>query len=326
MTEHGQRPERPVPANLIAESVVRRVASDRQIETELALLTDRLNGVPELRRDPGAKVNKYIDGLVKRRAELLARGPSASAVSDLRARPGESLAANLGHYFTPWITANLPYFSEGIDETPGAAGTSGSIGSSGLFPGGIGFGGNPQDSGNVQPNNEKWWIHNWTCSYVFPPAPFTGWLYYRFTADTSCLIYNAPAQSGLVNAFVTIGRTPDVLAGSPFESGAEETAGWPFWVTLPQTTPRFFDQVPTPVSGSIQVQAGKTAAIGLIYGVIAGIASGYVQMPWGSMGTRLTLPPGTTYDGEVFDRIEYRFEPDWWVKMVSQRLDAAATS
>jgi len=326
MTEHERQPERSAPANLITESVVRRVVDERRVETELALLTDRLNDVPELRRDPGAKVNDYIDGLVKRRAELLQRRPRATAASDLRARPVESLVATLGHFFTPWVTANLPYFSEGIDETPGVAGTSGSIASSGLFPGGVGFGGDPQDSGNVQPSTEKWWIHNWTCSYVFPPAPFSGWLYYRFTTDTSCAIYNAPAQSGLVNAFVTIGKTSDVLAASPFDPGAEETVGWPFWVTLPQTTLRFFDQVPTPVSGSIQVQAGKTAAIGFIYGVIAGIANGYVQFSWGSMGTRLTLPPGTTYDGEVFDKIEYRFEPDWWVNVVSQRLQAAATS
>lgn len=326
MTDKGRQPERPAPADLIQESVVRRVAGDRQIETELALLTDRLNDVPELKRDPGAKVNNYIDGLVKRRAELLTRRPQASPASDLRARPVESLVTTLGPFFAPWITANLPYFSEGIDETPGAAGTSGGIGTSGLFPGGVGFAGNLQDSGNAQPNTEKWWIHNWTCSYVFPPAPFSGWLYYRFTTDTSCLIYNAPAQSGLVNAFVTIGKTSDVLAGSPFDPGAEETVGWPFWVALPQTTLRFFDQVPTLVSGSIQVQAGKSAAIGFIYGVIAGIASGYVQMSWGSMGTRLTLPPGTPYDGEVFDKIEYRFEPDWWVNVVAQRLDEAATS
>jgi hypothetical protein len=322
MSEREHQQERSATANLIPESVVRRIADDRRAETELAVLTDRLNDVPERRRDPGAKVNAYIDALVKRRSELLKREPPVQAVSDIRARPIESLVASLGTFFTPWITANLPYFSEGIDETPGVAGTSGSIATSGLFPGGLGFGGTPQDSGAVQPNTEKWWIHNWTCSYVFPPAPFSGWLFYRFTTDTSCLIYNAPAQSGLVNAFVTIGKTPDVLAGSPFDPGAEATVGWPFWVTLPQSTVRFFDQVPTPVWGSMQVQTGKTAAIGFIYGVIAGIASGYVQMPWGSMGTRLTLPPGASYDGEVFDKIEYRFEPDWWVKAVTQRLNA----
>ncbi len=169
-----------------------------------------------------------------------------------------------------------------------------------------------------------WWIHNWTCSYVFPPAPFPGRLYYCFTVDTSCLVYHAPAQSGLVDAFVTIGTTSNVLAGSPFDTGAWKTVGWPVWVNLPQTMPRFFDQVPTRVSGSIEVQAGRNAAIGFIYGVIAGIASGYAQIAWGGMGTRLTLPPGTTYDGELFDKIEYRFEPAWWIKVVSDRLDAAA--
>ncbi len=127
-----------------------------------------------------------------------------------------------------------------------------------------------------------WWIHNWTCSYVFPPAPFPGRLYYRFTVDTSCLVYHAPAQSGLVDAFVTIGTTSNVLAGSPFDTGAWKTVGWPVWVNLPQTMPRFCD--PDPVSGSIEVQAGRNAAIGFIYGVIAGIATGTPRSPGAAWG------------------------------------------
>ena len=221
--------------------------------------------------------------------------------------------------------ANLPYFSEGIDQLPDA-GTSGSIVTAGLYPGGLGFGGNPEDPCSGSPGPEKWWVHHWTCSYVFPRAPYSGWLYYRFTTETSCVIYNAPDQSGLVNAFVTIGTTPDVLASGPFGPGASGgTSSFPFWITLPQTTLQFVDGATTPVLGYIPVEAGKTAAIGFIYGVIAGIACGYVQFSWGSFGTRLTLPPGTPYDGEVFDKIEYRFEPDWWVNGISERANLAVT-
>jgi hypothetical protein len=52
MANRERQSERHANADLIPESAVGRVAAERLIETELALVTDRLAQVPELRRDP----------------------------------------------------------------------------------------------------------------------------------------------------------------------------------------------------------------------------------------------------------------------------------
>jgi hypothetical protein len=305
----------------IPEQLIQAEADQRRLEAEISVVTSRLNEIADFKRDPGGKINPYVDGLVKRRADLLQRTrPSAPTSSDVRASALESLVTNIGPFFTPWTVANLPYMSEGISETPGIGGTSGSIGTAGLFRGGLGFAaGDLNDDGTTDPYTEKWWIHTWTTSYVFPEAPRDGTIYYRFSVGTSCLVYHAPAYSGLIAEFVTVGNAADVDTQSPFDPGTSETVGWPVWVTLPHPDILFFDSVSVPVLGTIAVQAGKTAALGFIYGAIVGLASGYAQIPWASFGTRLTRPKGTTYDGEVFDKIEYRFEPDWWIKAVMER-------
>jgi len=77
--------------------------------------------------------------------------------------------------------------------------------------------------------------------------------------------------------------------------------------------------VSTPVSGSIYVQARKSAAIGIVYGIVAGVADGNVDSV-GSMMTRLTLRSVVNHIGDPYDLIEYRFEPDWWVTAIRQRL------
>ena len=328
MTKHERHSEPSPGPDLIPESVVRRVTDERRAESELALVTSQLSEMPELRQDPAAKVDEHINDLIKRRAKLIERVRPVSTVRDLRARPVDSLVTNLGPFFSPWVVVNLPYFSEGIDETPYVDGTSGSFVTDSLSPpGGVEFGGNPQDTGIVNPYIEKWWIHNWTCSYVFPFAPSTGTLYYRFTMETSWEVVVALALSGLVNAFVTVGLTSDVRADNPFDSGAEKETAWPFWFTLPQANSNLYVNQPLiQFSGSIEVQAGRTAAIGLICGIDAGIASGYVEMLGGLMRTRLVAEPGPAMTPAILDQIEYRFEPNWWVQAVGQRLNEAATS
>lgn len=79
----------------------------------------------------------------------------------------------------------------------------------------------------------------------------------------------------------------------------------------------------TPVSGSIQVQAGQTPAIGFIYGISAGLACGNLLTQNASLETQLSS--GTTYQGNPAGLIEYRYEPGWWVAAVGQRQNEAAT-
>src|SRR6202042_1255538 len=123
------------------------------------------------------------------------------------------------------------------------------------------------DTGSVQPTAEKWWVHTWACSYVFPAAPVTGRLYYRFTTEASIDIFTGPALSGLVTSFISIGLTSDVQQGSPFD--AMESGGFPFWIPPPLPGPPVsIYHAPTDLSGSIAVQQGANAAIGFFYGVI----------------------------------------------------------
>ena len=330
MTEHEHDSRRSAAADLIPESAARRIAEERRAESELVMVTDLLNQVPELRRDPGATVSDYIDGLVKRRAELLEQVGSA-VPTRIRAQPADSLVARLGPFFTPWIAVNLPYFAEAVHQTPSQSGTSGDINTDTLMPGGVEFDANLKDAGTVAPNIPKWWVHAWWCSYVFPSPLTDSRLFYRFTTETSFDLTAASARpntGSVVNAYATVGTTSDVEAAGPFDAPSQ--SAFAFWIPLP--LPPFslgvqIEDQPTNFTGSIEVQAGKNAAIGLIYGVTAGIASGtLINLGGGTMNTCLTLPPGTQGDGDPCDKIEYRFEPIWWVQAVNQRRQEAAGS
>jgi len=327
MTADPQKPSEPPLTDLIPESVIRRVADERRAESELTLVTRQLSEVPELTRDAGDRADDYVEDLVKRRVGLLERVRPASPAHGPRALPINSLVAELGPFFTPWKVVNLPYFSERIDQTPGVQGTSGAFDTYSLSPGGVEFWGNPQDAGNIEPTVEKWWYHTWSCSYVFPSVPGNGTLYYRFTLETSWEIARAIALSGIVSAVVTVGLTADVQAATPFGDGAKTETALPFWVLLPAGNG--FVPINEPLlqfSGSIEVQAGRNAALGLICGIDAGLASGFVEILGGLMRTRLVAPPGPAQTPAILDQIEYRFEPEWWVQAVGQRLEEAATS
>jgi hypothetical protein len=304
----------------IGDATARKIIDDHRSLAELALVTKLLNDLPEFRRDPGQSGTGYIGDLVRRRAELSKAIPIPPG-GVLRSRPLDTLIASLGPWFSPWIAVELPYFLEALNEIPTQAGTMGSFETTELDPGGLMFEGTPQDTGSVQPTAEKWWVHTWACSYVFPAAPVTGRLYYRFTTEASIDIFTGPALSGLVTSFISIGLTSDVQQGSPFD--AMESGGFPFWITLPLPGPPVsIYHAPTDLSGSIAVQQGANAAIGFFYGVIAGIASGDATTAGGSMQTRLTLPSGVGADPGAYGKMEYRFEPDWWIQTVGQRSNA----
>lgn len=324
VTEHErQSPLRS--AELIPESVVRQVADERRDESELALVTSTLSKVPELTRDPGVKVSDYIDGLVKQRAELLERVRPIPTVGS-RATRIDSLVSELSPFFTSWKVGNLPPFSEGLNDPPIVDGTSGGFKTASLPAGAVEFWGNPRDTGIINPHILKWWNHNWTCSYVFPAAPSTGTLHYRFSIETSWEAVLASALSGIVSASIVIGRTSDAETDSPLGYGAETELALPFLFTLPEISTNIHITQPLiEFSGAIEVQAGKEAAIGLICGIHAGLASGYVEMLGGSMWTRL-VAPGQPSDYAIRDQLEYVFEPDWWVHAVGQRFDSATAS
>jgi hypothetical protein len=231
------------------------------------------------------------------------------------------IVSNLGDFLWPWTVINLPYFSEGVNETPGITGTSGEIATAGSMREGLAYGGELSDSGSTNPYTEKFWIHNWTCSTMFPGAPFSGRLYFRFTVDSECHIYSAPVNFGSVREFVTVGWTADV-ATQPL--GNWNTVGWPVDVSLPREGSLNFG-IPVPVSGSIAVAQGHNAALGFIYGTIVSVANGYVQF-LGQLRHSHDSSSGTAYGSGNLDKIEYRFEPDWWIGTVARRMKTRAWS
>jgi hypothetical protein len=77
---------------------------------------------------------------------------------------------------------------------------------------------------------------------------------------------------------VTVGWTADA-ATQPL--GNYDSVGWPVEVSLPYQQSLNFG-TPVLVSGSIAVKQGQNATLGLIYGTIVSVASGYVQFTWGN--------------------------------------------
>ncbi len=113
-------------------------------------------------------------------------------------------------------------------------------------------------------------------------------------------ISNRPEESGTSGDITTLGLFPGGLA-----YGGTPTAL-------------------VPVSGSIAVAQGKSAALGFIYGTIVSAASGFVQFLWANFGTRQTVPSHALVGPGDFDKLEYRFEPDWWIRAVANRLEPTA--
>ena len=143
----------------------------------------------------------------------------------------------MGPFFSPWIAVNLAPFTEGVDDTPGVAGTSGDYTTDALLPGGVEFEGEPRDMGTVQPYTEKWWSHSWLGSYVFPQASQDGWLYYRFTTQTSFGFVFPTAFKAAIMVFTNVSTISDVGTGSLFGPAAALTVDWPLWITLPRFSP-----------------------------------------------------------------------------------------
>lgn len=296
-------------SRLVVDEIVERVGQEQRTEAELRRLAQTLRHT-SLTEAPDAAA-----AWAKRSAELL--GDPEQAPLSTVVQNKERLVASIGELLRPWEILDLPYMYEGVNESPGG-GATGSIATAGLYAGGLGFGGTLEPAGS----QEQWWIHSWRNSCVFPAAPYKGRLYYRFAVDTECHIYRAPVYSGSLMEFVTIGTTSDV-ASSPLDQwNTWRTVGWPVNESLPSANLHLGGTVP--VAGSIPVEAGKHAALGFIYGCIVSAAGGYVQFLWGNFGTRRTVPASSTVGYQDYDKVEFRFEPGWWLDAIDRRVQSAA--
>ena len=285
--------------NLISDKTLRSITNEWRIDTELDLITARLHADPERWTKDKA--------LLARRRKLLGRAGKPLPTRLTPHSPGDrELGIGITDRLWPWTVMNLPYMYDGIYEEPGIASTSGGI-SSGLSAGNVSFGANPMDSGGTNPHVEKWWIRNWRNSVVFPDAPHSGHLAYRFTVDSDYTVYRAPVYSGLARQFVTLGSTSSVISSPVAEWTNWHTVGWILDATFPNEENAFGGALP--VIGSIPVDKGQRAALGFIYGMVMGVASGYFQS-WGSIGTRRTVGYSTTRRLHALwpDRISVRAE------------------
>jgi hypothetical protein len=98
-----------------------------------------------------------------------------------------------------------------------------------------------------------------------------------------------------------------------------QTVGWPINELLPTDNPSYGGSVS--FLGSIPAGEGNSAAAGFIYGAIVRAASGLVRMI-GDFGTHLTYPPVGEDNYLAYDKMEYRFEPTWWIEAIDNRVSA----
>ena len=309
---------------IVTDKMVERVNTVHLMEAEAERLSRRLSDLAALRDHLayiGEDPDKAIPRMMARRNEVLKLIRDHHEKRDSVARPyGDTenitavaefagRTALLDRFdfcggFSPWLEQPTPYMTEGISENPGVPGTSGTIGTAGLFQGGCAYGGELSDTGEHHPGDEKFWIHNWRDFIQLPPAPARSTLHYRFGVSAITNIYRAPVLSGSVMVFVTVGTTNDITV--PITNWT--TVGWPVQVTLPAEPPLYFGGE-VPVTGKFDVGKGKTAAIGLILGVITSVNQGYVQFLWGNFGTHRPEPFPLDLNYEDYGRIEYRFCP-----------------
>ena len=176
----------PAEAVEVPDRTVSRFTEAGLVEAQL----DRLSQEIAVRRrqaaDPSAP-NEYLQRLVEERAALLKRPPRAGIDIDVVQQRLDGAVIKLTDLLFPWSVLNLPYMTEGIYERPSTHDVTGDLGTAGLYAGSIAYGGTLTQDGSGGPA-ERWWVHTWRNSAVFPAAPFNGRLYYRFAVDAECNI------------------------------------------------------------------------------------------------------------------------------------------
>jgi hypothetical protein len=285
---------------IIDDTLHRRLSAARLAEAELRRLTLRLDN-PELCVEQLKLLNgSGVDRLLARRAELLGavqrsrpRLPTPIPLLDSRGVLGELLNS-----LWPWRRIAFSSPADGVNVTPGVPGTDGSIGAE-FYQGELAFGGMLSDAGTTEPGVEKYWLHDCQCGVQFPAVNFESTLQFRFAAGTEVHIYLDPVLSGSVMCYATLGTTPDVNV--PITNW-EQNSQFLLNASLPGELNLYGG---TTFSGSIEVTAGHSAALGLVLGAIVGAANGYVQLLWGIVDTGVV---GASKPGD-YGQLEYRVIP-----------------
>jgi hypothetical protein len=281
-----------------------------QISGRLSKLAELKDQLETLGKDPNREINlmrnRYAELAKQLRSEVKDHAHYFTDVNRINDRLTATVI-NIGDLLWPWSILQLPTMAEGINQTPTSPDTSGEIATSGLFQGTGAWGGMP-DNGGTQ---EQWWVHNWTCTAVLPPAPQQGTVSYRFGANCEAIVYHVEG-TGSLTSFITVGTTSDT--GMPITNW--QTVGWPFQVTLPQPGQAAFGGGAS-VVGDINVNAGRAAAVTIIIGVIVSVIDGYVMfLPDSTFGIGLLGQSGYA----AYGKIQYRFNPLWVIEGVKEAI------
>ncbi len=307
--------------NLVTKQISGQVNSINLLMAELNLITE------QQRAPLGEMPESYAQRLAERRIELMGKLkkelPQGQVLPSTQEK-GESpdfymtrLVSEIARFFGSCNQIAVPIMAEGSSDTPGDPGTSGEIDTIpfSLWHGQVDFGGHPIDTGKQNPKKEKLWSHHWNWTVVFPPAPSDGTISFNFALDCGTHIIQAPAHSGYVGTPVSLMTTSDA-ASEPLSNWT--LVGWPTNISLPQAS--FNSDTTLPVSGTIAVKAGRSAALTLFCGAIVGIASGSCTFGVAQDSYFYTrLSSGRQPWPIDYGMIQYCFNPKWWIDAIKAR-------
>lgn len=286
--------------HVYSEDDLHRISQLQLLMAQTNQLSKRLSNLAELTKQlesAGKDANREIKRMQDQRAALGGQLRSAmkddaryfSNVNRIKDRLTATVI-NIGNQLWPWSIFELPTMVEGINQIP-SSNTSGQIATAGLFQGTGAWGGTLEGWATEQ----QWWVHTWTCTAVLPSARSQGTVSYRFGANCDAMVLRTDGAVTLIS-YITLGTTSDV--STPISNW--QTVGWPFDVFFTSPEPTFEIGGGAPIVGSINVSAGQTAAITVIFGVIVAISEGLVMfLPDSTFGMGLLGQSGSAAWGKI---------------------------
>ena len=278
-----------------------------------------LNSTRGLVRALGEDPDQYASRLVKRYRDLALklRTPPPQRARSLPPRLAETLN-KLGDIFNLWQSILAPNATVALVQTPNSPDAGGSIGAD-IYQGDVALGGEVFNSGT----QEQWWINTWQYMVSFPTTPSglvsPASLSYRFNASTALNLYRQDVVSGSVYVYATVATTNDLI-NHPVDFNNYTSSDFLINSTLPVSAVPPLISGSASISGAIPLVPGRTPAIGIIVGLIVSVADGTVQILPGEYSDISIAPPDATMASEL-GKIEYRFDPPFWVDAVAKMID-----
>jgi len=237
--------------------------------------------------------------------------------------PLDSFVTSTAALFGPAATIWMPYLGPGVEDAPGSVGTSGHLSdASAAFPGRANYRFVVKDDGEDSPHTQKGWYLTFPASIILPEAPETGMMFFWFRIFHGIKFYSYAAYDASCHIAGWIGATGDIAKSGPF-LGPSQVA----WCELLNADPTqhhggwYGLGGQATVSGSFPVQKGKVPALGFVFFVTLGVASG---MLWGDGYLQGTLPGSDLHpEPQELGKLEYRIEPDWWLDAIRNRVSLA---